>query len=336
MDQGLQPQFEAISQLIKQARARSYRLVNQQLVELYWQIGQYLHQKLETTEWGEGVIQKLADYITQHHPGLKGFSRRSLFRMKQFYSTYANDTKVSALRTQLNWTQHRIILSQTHSALEREFYIQKCISESYSTRELERQIKSGLYERTQLAPRSQSPSLRKQTADSPHIFRDPYILEFLDLPENPKEKDLRKAILHNLTRFILEAGRDFSFVGEEYRLQVGMDDFYLDLLFFHRGLKCLVAIELKMEHFRPEHLGQLSFYLEALDRDIRKPHENPSVGIILCKSKDEEVVEYALNRQLSPTLISAYQTQLIDKKLLQQKLHELFLLSDGETQTRKK
>jgi hypothetical protein len=162
------------------------------------------------------------------------------------------------------------------------------------------------------------------------MFRDSYSLDFLGLPDTHSEADLRKAIVRDLKNFILEFGRDFTFVGEEFRIQVGMHDFSLDLLFFHREMRCLVAIELKIEEFRPEHLGKLSFYLEALDRDVRKPHENPSIGIILCKGKDNEVVEYALNRTLSPAAVAEYYTQLPDKRLLQVKLHEFYDFSGRE------
>ena len=157
-----------------------------------------------------------------------------------------------------------------------------------------------------------------------NVFKNNYVLEFLGLPEDHNESDLQKALIQNMKSFILELGRDFIFVSEEFRLQVGNQDFFIDLLFYHRGFHCLVAFELKAEKFKPEHLGQLNFYLEALDRDVKKSNENPSIGILLCKDKDNEVVEYALSRSLSPTLVSDYTTQLPNKKILQQKLHEIF------------
>lgn len=150
------------------------------------------------------------------------------------------------------------------------------------------------------------------------------MLEFLALPKDHDEKELQKGLIGQMKNFILELGKDFLFVGEEYRIQVGNSDFFIDLLFYHRGLQCLVAFELKADKFKPEQLGQLNFYLEALDRDVKKPNENPSIGVLLCKDKDCEVVEYALSRYLSPTMVSEYQTQLPDKKILQRKLQELF------------
>jgi RecB family endonuclease NucS len=169
-----------------------------------------------------------------------------------------------------------------------------------------------------------SPAVRERNKDISNTFKDSYIFEFLNLPEPHSERDLQRGLVKQMKNFILELGKDFLFIGEEYKLQVGNSDFYIDLLFYHRGLQCIVAFELKADKFKPDHLGQLNFYLEALDRDIKKPNENPSIGVLLCKDKDSEVVEYALSRSLSPTMVAEYKTQLPDKKLLQQKLHELF------------
>jgi hypothetical protein len=159
------------------------------------------------------------------------------------------------------------------------------------------------------------------------VFKDTYLFDFLSLPESHAESDLQKGLVANLKNFLLELGRDFSFIGEEFQIQVGNKDFYVDLLFFHRDLSCLVAFELKINDFKPEYLGKMAFYLEALDRDVRKEHEKPSVGVLLCKSKDDEVVEYALSRTLSPALVSEYQTRLPDKNMLRQKLHEFYELA---------
>jgi RecB family endonuclease NucS len=156
------------------------------------------------------------------------------------------------------------------------------------------------------------------------------MLEFLSLPEGYKEKDLRKQIVSNLKQFVLEFGKDFVFVGEEYRIQVGNEDFYIDLVFFHRELSCLVAFELKIDKFKPEYVGKMDFYLEALDRDVKKAKENPSIGVILCADKDDDVVEYALSRNISPTLVAEYKTKLIDKDILQRKLHEFYELAQNE------
>jgi len=169
-----------------------------------------------------------------------------------------------------------------------------------------------------------STALRESNHDLTYTFKDSYVFEFLNLPEPHNESDLQSGLVRQMKNFILELGKNFLFIGEEYKLQVGNSDFYIDLLFYHRGLQCLVAFELKADKFRPAHLGQLNFYLEALDRDVKKANENPSIGILLCKDKDSEVVEYALSRSLSPAMVSEYKTQLPDKKILQQKLNEMF------------
>jgi predicted nuclease of restriction endonuclease-like (RecB) superfamily len=246
--------------------------------------------------------------------------------MRQFFDAYAKDVRVSALLTQLPWTHHLLILGRCKGTEEREFYIRLCVQEKWSSRDLERQLAGALFERALLNPPKVSTALRELHPGAEAIFRDAYVVEFLALPDDHHEADLHRSLVRNLRHFLAELGRDFCFVGSEVVLQVGGKDFALDLLFFHRGLSCLVAIELKIGEFQPEHLGKLEFYLEALDRDVRKSHEGPSIGVLLCASKDDEVVEYALSRSLSPALVAEYQTRLPDKRLLQAKLHELYAL----------
>ena len=317
--------FDEVAQMIAVAKQRTYSAVNSMLVELYWQVGAYIHNKLESAAWGEGIVNQLAKYLKTTQPGLRGFTRRNLFRMRQFYATYRGDEKVPPLVTQLPWTHNLLILSQSKTPEEREFYLKTAIREKWSSRELERQFRGALFERAVLSPPKVSAVLAQMQPEAHEVFKDTYLLEFLDLPGDHAEPDLQRALIARLRDFLVELGRDFCFVGAEFPLQVGDRDFALDLLFFHRGLNCLVAFELKVGRFEPEYLGKLSFYLEALDRDVKKPHEHPSIGVLLCASKDEEVVEYALNRTLSPALIAEYQMQLPDKKLLEAKLQEFYL-----------
>lgn len=250
--------------------------------------------------------------------------------MKQFYETYSDVPKLSPLVREISWTNNLVILGRSHSPEERAFYLNACIQEKYSKRELERQISSGLFERAAIGDAKLSPVVRELYPDAAGSFKDSYIFDFLNLTEPYSERQLQSGLITQMKSFILELGKDFLFVGEEYKVQVGNSDFYIDLLFYHRGLQCLVAFELKADKFKPEHLGQLNFYLEALDRDVKKTRENPSIGVLLCKDKDDEVVEYALSRNLSPTLVAEYRMQLPDKKILQQKLHEIFENGDGE------
>jgi predicted nuclease of restriction endonuclease-like (RecB) superfamily len=317
--------FADIVALISSSRTRALQAVNTALVELYWQIGGIVSQKLERAEWGDGVVEELAQFIAKTQPGLRGFTRANLFRMKQFYETYSREEKVAPLVRQLPWSHNIVILGQTKRPEEREFYLRFAIAESWSRRELERQMRTGLFERTVLSPPRVSPLARQTHPDLAGVFRDSYMLEFLELPPSPTEADLHRSLLVKLKDFLIELGRDFCFIGSEFPVQVGGRDFAIDLLFFHRGLNSLVAFELKVGRFEPEYLGKLGFYLEALDRDVRKSHEQPSIGVLLCATKDDEVVEYALSRILSPALVAEYQTQLPDKKLLRAKLHEFYL-----------
>lgn len=322
--------FAEVVSLIEQARKRAYQAVNAELVGLYWKVGEYISRKLETAEWGDGVVAELARYIQRHHPNLRGFTRANLFRMRQLFKTYRGDKKVAPLVRQLSWSHHLLILGQCKRPEEREFYMRLAIREHWRKRELERQLRAALFERAVLNPPIVAPALLQIHPAAEAVFKDAYFVEFLQLPEAHTEADLHRGLVTKLRDFLIELGRDFCFVGSEYPVQVGGRDFAIDLLFFHRGLNCLVAIELKVDCFEPEHLGKLNFYLEALDRDVRKAHENPAIGVLMCATKDSEVVEYALSRSLSPALIAEYQTQLPDKKMLQAKLHEFYALNAPE------
>lgn len=364
--------FNEIATLIKHSRETALRAVNAELVNLYWNVGAYISQKLKEAEWGDKTVSELAKYLKTNYPELKGFEKSNLHRMVKFYDAYANEDFVpklvdtlcpllesegqteivDALRPQLenqpkneivasvrqqfvpmditktilgklSWTHHRAIFSRCKMDVEREFYLRMSIKENYSVRELDRQISACQFERTMLGKTQISPALQEFTQDIAPVFKDRYIFDFLNLPESHTESDLQKGLVSQMKNVILELGKDFLFMGQEYKLQVGNSDFFIDLLFYHRGLQCLVAFELKADKFRPEHLGQLNFYLEALDRDVKRENENPSIGVLLCKDKDNEVVEYALNRNLSPAMVAEYQVLLPQKELLQRKLREL-------------
>ncbi|MFS4472929.1 PDDEXK nuclease domain-containing protein [Chryseobacterium sp. T20] len=316
--------FADIIELITRSRNNAIRKVNEELIDLYWNIGEYISRKVELSEWGQSVVKELAQYIQANEPEIKGFSDKNLWRMKQFYETYKEFPKISTLLREISWSHNLAIFSRCKTIEEQEFYIKLTQQENYSFRELERQISSSLFERTMLGNSNLSTLLRETNPEIANTFKDSYVFDFLNLPETFSESELQKGLILQMKNFILELGRDFLFISEEYKIQVGNSDFYIDLLFFHRGLQCLVAFELKADKFKPEQLGQLNFYLEALDRDVKRQNENPSIGVLLCKDKDSEVVEYALSRSLSPTMVSEYKTQLPDKKVLQQKLHELF------------
>lgn len=365
-------EFEQVAILIEEARNRAFQNVNEELVRLYFKVGNIVSDKVAAGTWGDNTVDELASFIQQKFTGYRGFTRRGLYRMKQFYEVYSSDEfvlpltaqihawynsnnrnskvsasptqtvkssqmelKVSAVPTQINdlksqvvdsllckvtWSNHLEILSQTKSSEEKFFYLMHCIKEKWSMRELRRQLSSGYFERTILSDKKVPATL---TQFPQNLFKDPYIFEFLDLPEGHTEKDLEKALIKNLQKFILEIGKGYAYMGNQFRLQVGNKDYYTDLLFYHRDLQCLVLFELKIQEFEPEFLGKLNFYLEALDRDVKRSFEKNSIGILLCKGKDTEVVEYSLSRNISPALIADYETRLIPKNILANKLHQL-------------
>ncbi|MCL2194064.1 MAG: PDDEXK nuclease domain-containing protein [Treponema sp.] len=323
-------EYGEIIAIIERARENIFRAVNHELISMYWEIGAYVSDKVKNGDWGKSIVADFAAFIQAERPDIKGFSASNIWRMRQFYETYRDNEKLAPLVREISWTHNLMIMSRTKTDEAREFYLLLCSRNKYTKRELERQIDSMLFERTMVSNEKNKLFLARNAGLT--ALRDSYVLEFLDIPESHKEKELRKSIVANIRDFILEFGRDFTFVGEEYRVQVGNKDFHIDLLFYNRGLSCLVAIELKATDFKPEHLGQLEFYLEALDRDVRKPNENPSVGLILCAGKDDMVVEYALSRSLSPALVADYQLHLPKKTLLLDKLRELKELADVEAE----
>lgn len=326
----IQHDFDHVLALIDAARTRAMAAVNTTMIDLYWLIGEYISRKIDGDGWGQGTVAALAKYIRARQPNARGFSAQNLWRMRQFFDAYRHQPKLSPLVRELSWTHNMLILGQSKRDEEREFYLRLSIQERWSKRQLERQLAGALFQRVVLSPVKLSPPVREIHPDAAVIFKDSYLLEFLGLPDGHSEADLHNGLVAKLKDFLIELGRDFCFVGSHYPIQVASRDFELDLLFFHRGLACLVAIELKIEEFQPEHMGKLEFYLEALDRDVRKPHEQPSIGVLLCATKNDTVVEYALSRTMSPTVVAEYQTCLPDKKLLEAKLHEFYEMASAQ------
>lgn len=371
--------FAVVKKMIHDARCKAIASVDSVTVDLYWNTGIFVREKLNSADWGEGVIPKLAEWLIGEEAGLTGFSTSNIHRMVKLVDIYSapeflkcvekylRDSKNAALQTkicqtlplndvpetkvapvapllqntdnkavtfissllrQISWSNHLLILSGKKSPEERLFYLLHAWKDRLSKRELKRQIQSSMYERTLAGELKKSKQLQTLPQKSHWAFRDSYSLELLGIPAIHDEKDVRKGIVSHLKDFFLEFGRDFCFVGEEYKLQVGGADYFLDLLFYHRELRCLVAIELKAREFDPRDLGQLEFYLEALDRDVKKEWENPSIGILLCKEKDDMVVEYSLSRSTSPTMIAEYTRILPKKALVQARLRELLEWTD--------
>jgi len=319
-------EFYELIAIIERNRNKAFLNLNITMIIMYWEVGAYINDKIETAGWGKSVVDEFSQFMKIKRPGIKGFSSSNIWRMRQYYETYQDNENLATLSREITWSNNITIMSRAKTDEAREFYLLLTKENKYSQRELKRQMDSLIYERTMISNEKNQLFIDKNTGLT--ALRDSYTLEFLDVPIVHKEKELRKSIVANLRDFILEFGKDFTFVGEEYRVQVGNKDFYIDLLFFNRELSCLVAIDLKITDFEPQFLGQLEFYLEALDRDIKKKNENPSVGLILCASKDDTVVEYALSRSMSPALIADYQLHLPDKTVLTERLRELKELAD--------
>jgi len=312
-----------LKQEIVAARQKAYRAVNRQLLELYLSIGKGIYEKVEISRWGTGIVESLAKDLHREFPDMKGFSSRNLWEMKKLYETYKDNQKLQPLVAELSWSHNLVISHQTSSIEEKEFYLKTCLNEKWSRRELERQIDSSLYERFMLSKNTDKLIPHAKEKSMLTHFKDEYLFDFLGLKDDFSEKDLRKAIVANLKEFFLEFSRDLAFAGDEYMITIGNKDYKVDLLFYHRLLRCFVAVELKIGDFKPEYIGKMQFYLSALDEKVKSKDENPSVGLILCKSKNEDVVRMTISKTISPIKVAAYKTKIIDKELLKKKLHSL-------------
>lgn len=284
-------EFHVVFDLIRRGRTRAWAAANLELVDLYWALGEHISRKVAREEWGRSTVQRLAAWLATRDAGLRGFSASNLWRMRQFFEAYAGDPDLAALLRDLPWTSNAMILGHCKTKEERAFYLRLAIDQRWSSRELERQIGGALFERSLSKSSALSAVLREKHPGASAIFKDRYVLEFLRLPENHAERDLQRGLVSNLKQFLLELGRDFCFVGEQFCVQVGHEDYFVDLVFFHRGLQALVA---------------------------------PSIGVLLCKGKDKDVVEYALSRTLSPALVAEYETKLPDKAVLRAKMDEIY------------
>lgn len=307
-----------------QSRHSVLKEANEELIGMHWEIGKFLSREAKQNSYDDAHLDAISEEIQKVFPSMKGLTRRTLDRMKLFYETYENDEIAKALLRQVSWSSHLAILSAAKTQEQRQFYLMLCVREKYSARELSRLIDSAYYERCMLSKEKPLPEPSEGLKEDP--FSDSYVTEFLNLPAIFGKSSPKNELIHQMKDYILEVDKDFTFVEDECRVQVGGEDYYIDLLLFHRGLRCLVAFELKLGKFNPEYISEMNFYLEALDRQKKKENENPSVGVILCASKDDEAVEYTLSRSLLPLMVSEYRLKLPAKKTLQQRLRELLAL----------
>jgi predicted nuclease of restriction endonuclease-like (RecB) superfamily len=323
--------LDNIVNCIEKSKVKMFVKVNEMLLKTYWKIGEELN---KSSKYGKGVVEKLSEDLKKKYPENKGYSVRNLWNMKKFYEEYQKLKPVVAeFIFKISWANHLSILNKTKTIEEKEFYIKMNIKERWSKRELERQIDSSLFERyitadkpkkvLNLIPENKILDLNKH-------LKDEYVLEFLDLKKEYSEKELERAILSNLRDFFLEFGKKFAFIGSQYVVDVGGRENRIDLLFYHRELKCLVAIDLKIGEFRASHVGQMQKYLSALDEKVKLPEEKESIGLILCKSKNHEEVKFALAKTLSPMKVATYKTMLPDKKLIEERLKQINFNKRGD------
>jgi predicted nuclease of restriction endonuclease-like (RecB) superfamily len=299
--------LEALKQRVTQAQYEALKTVNRELILLYRDIGRVIVEKQEQFGWGEGVVQQLARDLQVEFPGVRGFSRRNVFYMRRFYMAYRDDEKVQTLSAQIPWSHNTLILDRCKSAEEREYYLGVAARFRLSYRTLDKKVREAEYSRYLLNQTNFGQTLAPQHIEHALLaVKDDYNLDFLGLTEEHSERQLEDALMLNITKFLSEMGGYFTFVGRQFRVEVDDDEYFIDLLFYHRRLRSLVAVELKAGKFQPEFAGKMQFYLSALDDKVRLQDENPSIGIIVCRSKDRTVVEYTLRDVSRPIGVASY------------------------------
>ncbi len=296
-----------IKERIRSGQYAALRAVNLELLSLYWDVGRLIANRKEGETWGRSVVENLAKDLRTEFPGVGGFSAANLWRIKQFYETYAQDEKLAPLVREISWTKNLIILERCKNSAEREFYLRQTKRFGWTKNVLIHQIENRTYEKTLLNQTNFDTALPEHIRKQAKLaVKDEYTFDFLELADEHSERQLEQAILAKVEPFLLEMGGMFSFVGSQYRLEVGEKEYFIDLLLFHRRLRSLVAVELKIGEFQPEHIGKMQFYLAVLDDTARLEGENPAIGILICKSKDRTIVEYALRESSKPIGVATY------------------------------
>lgn len=293
---------------VQAAQIKAAVTVNRELMLLYWDLGKMLTERLAASGWGEAVLADVSRDLSSNFPNQKGFSRRNLYRIRQWYGFYAGEPDfVPQLVAQIPWGHNSLIMEKIKSVEVALWYVRKTIDNGWSRNVLGLQIETQLYERQAGAGKIENFERRLPTPQSDlarETLKDPYVFDFLDLGDEAHEREIERNLVDHITKFMLELGKGFAFVGKQYHLEVGGEDFYIDLLFYHLKLHCYVAIELKNGRFKPEYAGKLNFYLTALDEEVKAPEDNPSIGLVLCKERNGIVAEYALRDLNKPMGIS--------------------------------
>ena len=306
-----------VKERVRSAQYAALKAVNTELVGLYWDIGRMIVERRDAEGWGKAVVEQLAADLRTEFPGVGGFSASNLWRMKAFFEAYTGLEKLAPLVREIGWSHNLAILERCKDPLEREFYLRMTRKFGWSKNVLIHQIDNQSYEKSLLGQtnfdQALTPELRAQAKLA---VKDEYTFDFLELGEEHSERELERALIARIEDFLRAMGGMFAFMGSQYRLEVDGKEFFIDLLLFHRRLRCLVAIELKVGEFLPEFVGKMQFYLAALDRQVRQEDENPSIGIILCKEKSRTIVEYALHDARKPIGVATYEiTKTLPKAL---------------------
>jgi len=322
--------FHDIKVQIQQAQVKAVVAVNTELIKLYWSIGKNILVRQEGKKWGSKVIKKLSEDLKRTFPDMKGFSERNLLYMKQFAQNYPNFEITQQPVAQISWSHNAVLLDKCKDNEERLWYAHKAIENGWSRSIMLTQIESSLYQRKGKAVTNFHNTLPSPDSDMINQkLKDPYIFDFLNLTERISERDLESGLVDNIAQFLLELGKGFAFVGRQYHLPIGGKDFYIDLLFYHIELECYVVIELKTKEFKPEYAGQLGFYLTAVDNEVKKDHHNPTIGIIICKGKNDIIAEYSLGHITNPVGISEYKFSNDLKNKIKKSLPSIEELEEG-------
>lgn len=309
--------LNSVKASIRQAQYQSLRVVNQNLIKMYWEIGANLSSQV-VNSWGKSVVETLAKDLQGEYPGIKGFSTRNLWLMKQFYQEYDNNQKLQQLVAEIPWGQNLLIMAKVKDPLAREYYLTKCRDNGWSRGVLAEEIQFNAYKKSlQFQHNFDSTLPVSKLVDYRLQFKDEYNLSFLDLEVEHSERQLEDAIVFNIVKVLGQFGKDFAFMGRQFKLEVGDHEYLVDLLFYHRKLRSLIAIELKVTDFKPEYSQQLNWYLHLLDKQVKYSEDNPSIGILICKSKDNLLVEYALELANNPMGIATYHYRNLPKEVAQ-------------------
>ena len=306
-----------IKERIRSAQYEALKAVNQQLIQLYWDMGKMIADRQKEHGWGKAVVENLAQDLQMEFPGMSGFSPQNLWYMRQFYDEYHKNLNLQPLVGEISWTKHLVIMSKCKNDLARQFYILMTRKFGWSKNILLHQIENQSYEKTLLNQTNFTKTLPEEIKNQAKLaVKDEYTFDFLELGEEYKEMEMEQGLIAKMNRFLTEMGGALAFVGNQFRLEIENEEFFIDILLYHRRLKCLVALELKIGKFLPEYVGKMQFYLSVLDDQFRQKDENPSIGIILCKDKKRTVVEYALKESKKPIAVSQYQmTSKLPKNL---------------------